>query len=67
MNLASIIALLTPFEPLIKQGLVSLDAAASAELSSVINNISSPDLKALLQALESGLNSFAQLEISKLP
>jgi hypothetical protein len=67
MNLASIIALLTPFEPLIKQGLVSLDAAAAAELAGIIGNISSPDLKALLQALESGLNSFAQIEIAKLP
>lgn len=66
MNLASIIAFLTPFAPLLKSELLSLDNAAVAELNGLIANVSSPDLKELLQALEGGLNSFIQQEINKL-
>jgi hypothetical protein len=66
MNLASILAFLTPFAPLLKTELLSLDAQAVTELNTLIGNVSSPDLKSLLQALENGLNEFAQLEINKL-
>lgn len=67
MTLAQILALLTPFEPLLKQGLGTLDAAAVAELNTLIASVSSPDLKAFLQAMASGLNSFVNAEIAKLP
>jgi len=67
MNLTQILAFLAPFEPLLKQELLNLDQSAVNELNSVIANVSSPDLKELLQALAGGLNSFAQLEINKLP
>lgn len=66
MNLATILAFLTPFAPLLKTELLTLDTQAVTELNTLIGSVSSPDLKALLQALESGLNSFAQLEINKL-
>jgi len=66
MNLETILAFLAPFAPLLKSELLSLDEKAVSELNSLIANVSSPDLKALLQALELGLNSFAQLEIGKL-
>lgn len=67
MTLAQILALLTPFEPLLKQGLGTIDAAAVNELNALINGVSSPDLKGFLQAIAGGLNSFVQAEISKLP
>lgn len=66
MNLESILAFLAPFAPLLKSELLSLDAQAVSELNSLIANVSSPDLKELLQALANGLNSFANLEINKL-
>ncbi len=66
MNLASILAFLQPFAPLLKQELLQLDSQALAELNGIIGKVSSPDLQALLKALESGLSSFAQLEIGKL-
>lgn len=66
MNLETILAFLKPFAPLLKQELLSLEAQGSAELDSIIANVSSPDLKQLLQALKGGIDSFAQLEINKL-
>lgn len=67
MTLAQILALLAPFEPLLKSGLGTLDAAAVSELNTLISQVSSPDLKAFLQAMASGLNSFVTTEIQKLP
>lgn len=67
MNLATILAFLAPFEPLLKPEVLKLEAAAAAELDTIIANVSSPDLKAFLQAMASGLGSFAQTEIGKLP
>jgi hypothetical protein len=67
MNLASILAMLAPFEPLLKSGAGTLESGAVNELNTLITQVSSPDLKALLQALATGLDSFAKLEIGKLP
>lgn len=67
MTLAQLLALLTPFEPLLKSGLGTLDASALAELNGLIAKVSSPDLQQFLQAIATGLNSFVQTEISKLP
>lgn len=67
MTLAQILGLLAPFEPLLKSGLGTIDAAAVAELNSLIANVSSPDLKAFLGAIAGGLNSFINVEIAKLP
>ena len=66
MNLESILAFLAPFAPMLKTELLNLDQAAMTELNTIIQSVSSPDLQELLQALETGLNSFAQLEINKL-
>jgi hypothetical protein len=66
MNLESILAFLAPFAPMLKQELLSLDADAMTELSTIISGVSSPDLQALLTGLQSGLNQFAQAEINKL-
>lgn len=67
MTLAQILALLTPFEPLLKSGLGTLDAAAVAELNVVISKVTSPDLKLFLNAVAGGLNTAVQAEIAKLP
>lgn len=67
MNLASILAFLAPFEPLLKPELLKLEGAAVGELNTIIASVSSPDLKSLLQALASGIDSFSQQEIAKLP
>jgi hypothetical protein len=67
MNLEEILAFLAPFAPMLKTELLSLDQAALTELNIIIASVSSPDLQALLQAMANGLNSFAQLEINKLP
>lgn len=67
MNLAQILAFLAPFEPLLKSELLSLEVSGSAELQKIIANVSSPDLKELLQALAGGVDAFAKLELGKLP
>jgi hypothetical protein len=66
MNLESILAFLAPFAPMLKQELLTLDTEGRTELNALIAEVSSPDLQALLQALASGIDSFAQLEINKL-
>lgn len=67
MNLAQILAAIAPFASLLKPGLLSLEAQGQAELKSLIeSNVTSPDLKALLEALSGALDAFAQLEINKL-
>lgn len=67
MNFADILKLLAPFEPLLKSGLGTIDAAAVTELNTLIAGVSSPDLKAFLQAMADGLNVFVKTEIEKLP
>lgn len=67
MNLTSILAFLAPFEPLLKPELLKVEAAAIAELNALIPKVSSPDLQALLKAFAGAVDSFAQLEIGKLP
>jgi hypothetical protein len=66
MNLEQILAFLAPFAPMLKQELLQLDSAGISELNALIAEVSSPDLQALLQALASGLDAFAKLEINKL-
>lgn len=63
MNLASILAMLAP---LLKPELMQLEAQGQAELKALIANVSSPDLKLLLAALDSAIDSVAQAEIAKL-
>lgn len=67
MTLAQLIALLAPFEPLLKSGLGTLDAAALGELNALIGKVSSPDLKLFLQSIAGGLNAFINAEVAKLP
>lgn len=67
MNLAQILAFLAPFEPLLKSELLNLEGEGMTELNTIISNVSSPDLKELLQALASGIDSFSKLELNKLP
>ena len=68
MNLTSILAFLAPFEGLLKPELLKIEASAQVELKALIaSKVSSPDLQALLQALDGALDGFAQLEINKLP
>jgi hypothetical protein len=67
MNLKAILAFLAPFEALLKPELLSLEASGQAELKALISSkVSSPDLQALLVALDGALDSFSKLEISKL-
>lgn len=68
MNLQSILAFLAPFSPLLKPELLQLEAQGQAQLKALIaSKVSSPDLQALLVALDGALDAFAQLEIGKLP
>lgn len=67
MTLAQLLALLQPFEALLKPELLKLEAQGLAELQTVIAGVSSPDLKLLLQCLSDALDKFAQAEIAKLP
>lgn len=67
MNLSQILAFLAPLESLLKPELLKLEAQGKVELDSLIASVSSPDLKLLLQALSSAIDSVAQAEIAKLP
>lgn len=66
MSLAQILALLAPFEGLIKSGGLALSAEGKAELDKLIAGIQSPDLKLLAQAAEQAAVGFVNAEISKL-
>ena len=66
MNLQSVLAFLQPFIPLLKPEILQLEQAGADELKKLIDGVSSPDLKALLMALSSGLDEFAKIEIGKL-
>lgn len=66
MNLEQILAFLSPFAPLLKSELLQLEGQGKAELDQIIAKVSSPDLKELLQALESAIDGFAKLEVNKL-
>lgn len=68
MNLSSVLAFLAPFEGLLKPEILKLESSAQVELKALIaSKVSSPDLQALLMALDGALDSFAQVEIGKLP
>jgi hypothetical protein len=68
MNLSAVLAFLAPFEGLLKPELLKLEAQGQAELKAlIVSKVSSPDLQALLVALDGALDSFAQGEINKLP
>lgn len=67
MDFKSILALLSPFVAMIEPILLNLEQnQVQPELKKLIDGISSPDLKALLMALDKGLDEFIQLEIKKL-
>ncbi len=66
MTLTQVFAFLAPFEVLLKPELLQLEGQGQAELKEMITKCSSPDLQALLMALDGALDSFAQLEINKL-
>lgn len=67
MNLSSVLSFLAPFEGLLKPEVLKIEAQGQLELKTLIaSKVSSPDLQALLMALDGALDSFAQLEINKL-
>lgn len=66
MSLASIVAELAPLASLLEPDLLKLEASGKAELDKLVAEVSSPDLKLLLQALSNALDSVAQAEIAKL-
>lgn len=68
MKIQEILKFLEPFEPLIKSGIIQLESGAHDELKKLIqSNVSSPDLQALLIALEAAVDAFVKIEINKLP
>jgi hypothetical protein len=67
MDLAKILTFLSPFVGLLKPDILQIEGSAQQELKALIaSKVSSPDLQELLQALDTALDGFAQLEISKL-
>lgn len=67
MSLAQIVALLSGFAVGLEPILLSLEQnQVQPELKSLIDKVSSPDLKLLLQALDGALDAFVQAEIKKL-
>jgi hypothetical protein len=67
MTLSQIISFFSVLAPAVEPVLLNLENnTVVPELNSLIANVSSPDLKALLQAVASGLESFAAQEIAKL-
>jgi hypothetical protein len=67
LTMSQVLAFLQPFESMLKPELLSLETEGKKELDTIIQNVSSPDLKALLSALDGALDQFAQIEINKLP
>ncbi len=67
MTFAQIMSYLAGVAPVLEPILLNLDAnTVQPELQKLIASVSSPDLKALLQALDGALDAFAKLEIQKL-
>ena len=66
MNLQQLLAFLAPFAELLKPEVLNLEAQGKTELDGIIAKVSSPDLKALLVALDGAIDQFAKLEINKL-
>ncbi len=67
MSLAQIVALLSGFASGLEPILLSLEQnQVQPELKKLIDSVSSPDLKLLLQSLDGALDSFVQAEIKKL-
>lgn len=67
MTLAQVLAFLGPLGPVIEPILMNLEQnTLQPEIKLLIsNNVTSPDLKALLMALDAALDAFAQVEIQK--
>lgn len=66
MSFEQIIAFLAPFEALLKPELLALEATGMAELRTMIEGASSPDLKLALTLLANAADAFAKAEIAKL-
>ena len=67
LNLASILAFLTPFEAILNPLVLNLDTnTIQPELKTLIAGVTSPDLKLLLTALDTAIDGFAQAELAKL-
>ena len=67
MTFAQILAFFGPFAAVLKPELLTLENTAMTDLKALIaSKVSSPDLQALLIAVEGGLDAFAQIELNKL-
>lgn len=67
MSLAQILSFLSGFAPVLEPILLNLEQNnLQPELQALIAQVSSPDLKLLLQALDGALDAFSQAEIKKL-
>lgn len=67
MSFASIMSLLGSLGPVLEPILMNLEqGTVQPELKALIDKVSSPDLKLLLQALDAAFDAFAQAEIKKM-
>ncbi len=67
MNFAGLLALLSNIGPVLEPLLLNLEQnQVQPALQALIAKETSPDLKALLSALDAAIDAFAQLEIKKL-
>ena len=67
MSLTQILAFFSGLAPLLEPILMNLEQnTIQPQLKALIAKETSPDLKALLTALDSALDAFAQVEITKL-
>lgn len=67
MSLAQILSFLSGLAPVLEPILLNLENnTVQPELQKLIAGVSSPDLKALLVALDGALSSFVAAEIQKL-
>lgn len=65
-SMDDVMKFLAPFAAILKPELLSLEAQGKAELDKIIEGVSSPDLKLLLQSLAGALDGFAKVEIDKI-
>jgi hypothetical protein len=67
MNMASLLAFLTPFLPAIESALVGLETNdIQPELQSLIGQVTNPVLKSILTDLDTAIDAFIKTEISKI-
>ncbi len=67
MTLSQILAFLGPLAMALEPVLLGLEQnTVIPELNKIIDGVSSPDLKLLLQSLAGAIDTFAQAEIKKL-